>query len=382
MISAKNLRVYSESLKILYVEDDDTLRETTLRLLKTFFGAVTAAIHGKDGWNAFQNSHFDLVITDLRMPEMNGIELCRNIKEADYEQPIVVISAHDETTYLLDLINIGVDSFLLKPLDLQRFLNVMFKVCKIIHQKKEVLKAEERQKEYTEQLRVLNANKDKFFSIISHDLRAPFNGLIGISKLLVDKIDYLEKEEVRDFVHDIHTSAKKYYELLENLLDWAKLQIEKFEIRLDRINLKAMVGSTIDLIFDNAIEKGISLNSTIPSDCLVYADKNMITSVIYNLISNAIKFTKRDGEILIESEQLDDRVEIRVIDNGCGISPENQEKLFRLDQHHTTPGTNGEIGTGLGLILCKDLIEKNHGTISLKSELGKGSTFIINLPSR
>ncbi|MFH0736145.1 MAG: ATP-binding protein [bacterium] len=231
----------------------------------------------------------------------------------------------------------------------------------------------------TKQLSELNASKDKFFSIISHDLRSPFMGLLGLSDLL--KTDYnnlIDSERV--FIFDsINNSIKKIYNLLDNLLQWSKIQTGRVQYNPQKVTLKNIVIKTTELLQANIYQKNISLNIAFDDTVLVYADIISLESVFQNLISNAIKFTYPYGKISINVVKLDDMIQIEISDSGIGINESEITKLFKIDEQFTTHGTNEEVGSGLGLILCKEHILKNGGKIWVKSKVGAGTTFYFTL---
>lgn len=250
----------------------------------------------------------------------------------------------------------------------------------IVNQKHEI----EAQKENVEQINAAlehsNATKDKFFGIIAHDLKAPFNSILGFSNLLKDEYDDFTDKERRQFITNIYNASESSYKLLENLLEWARLQTGKMEYRPEKIDLSNITDEITGLLDSAATAKKIKLTTSIPINTLIYADENMVKTTVRNIVSNAIKFTNTDGEITISSEERNHEVEMSVTDNGIGISPEVLNNLFNLDSSHNVKGTHNESGTGLGLILCKDFIERNKGTLTVESTLGKGSTFRITFP--
>jgi signal transduction histidine kinase len=231
-----------------------------------------------------------------------------------------------------------------------------------------------------EELKDLNINKDKFFSIIAHDLRGPFNNLLGFSKVLQDDLDILSKDEMREYSGYIYTSSRNVYDLVENLLQWSRIQTGRMEYQPIKIDLYEEIFKITELFRSNAIAKKINLINEVNNNLFVYADQNMLHSVLQNLLSNAIKFTNSAGNIILEAESLDDFIEISISDTGIGIKKDDMKKLFRIDIQFTNPGTENEEGTGLGLILCKELIEKNKGVIRVESIHGKGSKFTFSVP--
>lgn len=229
-------------------------------------------------------------------------------------------------------------------------------------------------------LQSLNADKDRFFSIIAHDLKGPFQALLGYSELLANAEMGLTQEEIKEFASSLNESAKNLFKLLENLLEWSRLQRGQFQIQASNFDFKELADNNLELIKHRAQQKKVLLENEVKADTLIYADRYSVDTVLRNLLSNAIKFTKEGESIGIRAKEADGFLEISVYDTGVGISKEVQAQLFRIDTKHTTAGTADEQGTGLGLILCKDMVEKNGGTIRVESELGKGSQFIFTVP--
>ncbi len=240
--------------------------------------------------------------------------------------------------------------------------------------------AENALKENETHLRELNATKDKFFSIISHDLKNPFNSILGLSNLLVEQIQEKNYEGIEEYAEIIHKSSTLVYDLLMNLLEWSRLQTGRMEFSPEYFEIVSLINEVTELFDDSVRLKSITIFKELPRNMLIFADKAMIGAVLRNLISNAIKFTHPQGQITISAESKKDKVEIAISDNGVGIKNENIEKLFRIAENQTTLGTKNERGTGLGLILCKEFIEKHGGKIWVESEAGKGSKFYFTIP--
>jgi len=237
-------------------------------------------------------------------------------------------------------------------------------------------------KESEKNLLELNRNKDKFFSIISHDLKSPFNGILGASEMLVSDYDELTAEEAKEMIQIVRDASTTAYELLEGLLEWAQTQTGRMKYEFENIDFYETSTKITDLLKINAQNKNILLENNVKENTLVFVDKNAVETVLRNLVTNAIKFTQPDGIIKIEAEERENEIAISVTDSGIGMSEENKNKLFKIEVHHTTVGTDKEVGTGLGLILCKELVEKNNGKIWVESELGKGSKFVFTLPKK
>jgi signal transduction histidine kinase len=230
------------------------------------------------------------------------------------------------------------------------------------------------------ELQDLNATKDKFFSIIAHDLKGPLNSFTSFSNLLINYIDSLSKEEIQMLASDLDKSIKNLFSLLENLLEWARSQTGALELKPENIEIKALAEANKEILQKSADNKEIKLMLQVPDGASAFADKNYINTVIRNLLSNAIKFTTSGGTVSLEVEEFEDAVEVAVRDTGVGMSPEVQQKIFRIDQKHSTNGTANEKGTGLGLVLCKEFVEKNGGCIWVESEVDKGTVFRFTIP--
>ncbi len=242
------------------------------------------------------------------------------------------------------------------------------------------IQEEEELKENEKKLQQLNVDKDRFISILSHDLKNPFNALLGLSDLLKENIRRFEIGEIENLVNHINQSAQNTYNLLEDILMWARIESDKITINLQKLSLKDICDDVLEIFNPIAKAKGITINY-IPQDQIdVFADIEMLKMVLRNLVSNAIKFTDKGGEIKINAEENSGNITISVSDNGTGIKPDNLTKLFDISQVFTTKGTAEETGTGLGLLLCKEFVEKHGGRIWVESEWGKGSIFYFTVP--
>jgi len=231
-------------------------------------------------------------------------------------------------------------------------------------------------------LQELNATKDKFFSIIAHDLKSPFNSIIGFSNLLVRQIEEKDYEAIEKYASIIQSSSQQAMDLLMNLLEWSRAQTGHIIFTPEKIDFAASINQVTELLFAFAQQKSITIYSEMSVNLSFFADKAMINTILRNLISNAIKFTNVGGEIIISAKQMLNDLVISVSDNGVGMDEETTLKLFRIDQNHSTLGTAKEKGTGLGLLLCKEFIEKHGGRIWVESEPRKGSKFHFSIPNR
>lgn len=232
-------------------------------------------------------------------------------------------------------------------------------------------------------LKKLNKTKDKLFSIISHDIKSPFTGFLGLSETLKEDFDDLSREEIKEIGQSMFNTSKKVFEYMENLLSWARIQLNEIKFNPININLYTLITTVQDVLNLNLIIKKIDFKINVDYNLHVFADSQMLHSIFRNVISNAIKFSNPEGKIAVYVDIADPElsmVEIKVVDQGIGIDPKKINNLFDADSSYTRVGTQGEQGTGLGLVICKEMVEKNHGSISIDSEPGKGTTVKINLP--
>ncbi|WP_319229637.1 sensor histidine kinase [Draconibacterium orientale] len=240
--------------------------------------------------------------------------------------------------------------------------------------------AEQKIKNNLIKLQELNAAKDRFFSIIAHDLRSPFNTMLGFGEMLKEEVDNGKTEHVREYTHYLYSGILKTYNLLSELLDWANLQRQKVAFEPKIIDAESCVDETFQILELSAQNKKLTLVKLIPENTELTADRNMFCTIVRNLLSNAVKFTSEGGTITFSAKFVNGEHVFTVADTGVGISPENLERLFKVDESFSTAGTNEESGTGLGLILCKELVEKHGGVIWAESETGKGAEFHFTIP--
>lgn len=231
-----------------------------------------------------------------------------------------------------------------------------------------------------EELINLNATKDKFFSIIAHDLKNPFNSILGFSNLLAEKIQENDFTRISEFVGYIQDSSKLAMDLLGNLLEWTRSKTGRMVFSPELVEMASLIKGVAAILDASARQKKITISFQLPQDAPVKVDKSMISTILINLISNAVKFTREGGEIVISAGELNDELVVSVADNGIGIRKESIEKLFRIEESYSTAGTNKELGTGLGLILCKEFVDKHGGRIWVESKIGKGSKFSFTIP--
>lgn len=248
------------------------------------------------------------------------------------------------------------------------------KLNKILKEKNQIIESSERE------LKIINAAKNKFFSIIAHDLKNPLHSVLGYSSLLSRDYDRFSDAERRKFANDINQSTNNIFRLLQNLLEWSRSQTGRITFEPLEIEFKKLLDNSVNVLSSVAEQKNIKINFDYNEELKIFADPLMIETILRNLINNAIKFTPENGEIAIAATQTENRIEICITDSGTGISENDRLNLFRIDSKVKRKGTNNEDGSGLGLILCKEFVEKNNGTIWVESTPGAGSSFYFTVP--
>jgi len=331
------------------------------------------------------------------MPEMDGYQVCEHLKadEQTRDIPVIFISSLNGTLDKVKAFSVGAVDYITKPFQAEEVVarvdthlalrnlhkNLQAEVLRRRQAEEELQELNQQLQATNQQLQEANTSKDKLFSIIAHDLRNPFTALLGLTEALVEDCEHYEKERLKVMLGRLHTSSEKVYALLTNLLEWSRLERGLIEPDPKEISLKQIAEHNIRLFATSTEQKQIALRNLVPEGTTAYADFNMMNTVFRNLLSNALKFTDTGGTIEVSGRQEKNVVEIVISDTGIGMNKECLEKLFRIDTKCTRPGTTGEIGTGLGLILCKELVEKNGGTIRVESEEGEGTTFTFTLPT-
>ena len=359
--SEENFRSLVENAKVVISIVGDTLGSKFLYVNKEW-----ERVQGYSKEEALNLRPIDLVVPELRQQILDLAVKRMDGNSVPYNYELKTITKSGEIKYFdfsPTIINFkNQRAFLTTSIDLT-----------------ERKKAEETLRESEAKLSETNAQKDKFFSIIAHDLINPFNSIMGFSELLMDRINEKDYNGIDEYAKMILQSSKQSMDLLKNLLEWSRAQTGRLQFNPENFDLVDLIGQYMMLFDLIASQKAISIHKVLPPEIMVFADKQMISTVLRNLISNAIKFTGNGGEIHISAEIGAEEILVSVSDNGIGIAPERLEKLFRIDKSDSTPGTNNENGTGLGLILCKEFVKNHGGKIGVESENGKGSTFYFTL---
>lgn len=231
-------------------------------------------------------------------------------------------------------------------------------------------------------LEEVNASQNMFFSILSHDLRNPFNGILGFLSILKNDFDNLSNDDKKQYIDYVNISANQVFKLIERLLELARLKDGRYQFKLENVNIREITEQVLQLQRTNTLNKKVTLENNIDENILIYADKVSVDTILRNLTDNAIKFTPAGGKVTLEAETKDGNVIIYVKDNGVGMDANDIQNIFRLDKRIISKGTNDEKGTGLGLYVCKEMIERMNGNIKVESVIGKGSTFVVTLPQK
>ena len=288
--------------------------------------------------------------------------------------------SHWDTAHLLVLLSYFFPIFGIWGESIKIHKNSQSKVIELEKESIERKQAEQTLKESEKRLHQLNADKDLFISILGHDLKSPFNNLLGLSEALTEDILKLNTDEIEDYANNINKSAQNANNLLEEILLWARIQQGKFPFKPQNLSFTDICKNILETLNPIAKAKNITIDYSSANHITVFADADMLKAVLRNLVSNAIKFTNKKGTININATQTNSNVTISVSDNGVGIEPDDLKKLFDISEVLTTKGTAKETGTGLGLLLCKEFVEKHGGKIWVESEVGKGSDFKFTLP--
>lgn len=373
-----------EQVSILIVEDEEIVLQSLNNIIGRRYAKVYTAKNALKALDIFQKEDIDLVLTDIRMPGMDGLTMLHKMKAQKSNLRRLVMSAYSESEYFLQAIDLGVDGYIVKPFLKDKVLEAIEKSAKSILNEKFAEQSKQQLARSEKELRESNKTKDKFFSIIGHDVKTPVSTIASYSSLLVDEFEEMEKEEILQIIKIIKKSSFHAIDLLKNLLEWAKVQTGSISFNPEVINICDIVEEEVDFASNVWGKKYITVEYTPKADNFVYADRNMVRTVFRNLLSNAIKFTPEKGTIQLHSKRLKqdgDFIQISIQDNGVGISKKLLPTLFSIKDNYSSEGTSGEAGTGMGLLFCKEFIDIQGGDIHAESVVGEGSIFSFSLPA-
>lgn len=357
--------------KLLIVDDEPIYLTSIAEAISSSDSQIEVlqALTAKTGLDIVNSEQPDIIIADWDMPEMNGIEFIQALKSNPKTKAIPIIMCTgimNNSEHLKVAFDAGAADYIRKPVD----------KIEIIARVRSILQLS---KSYQE-IKGLNEAKNKLFSIIAHDLKNPFNSMINFSRILVERYDEFEKEDIVKYIGIMHDSSLQGYKLLENLLDWSRSQLNMISYTPKSLPLKSLCNNTLLLLKPSCDAKKINVNNKISSNLNCIIDENMTSTILRNLISNAIKYSHNSSKITISAVKKGKLAEICIADEGIGMSQAQITNLFSIDKKSINFGTNNESGSGLGLFICKDFIEKQNGSIAITSEEGKGCKVCFTLP--
>jgi len=381
----QDLLEQDSQINILYIEDNDFVRESTIELLEIYFQNLDVAINGLEGLKQYKQFYkdngyyYDIVITDINMPIMNGIEMIAEVRKLHPRQNIVVLSAHDDSDKLLQLIDLEITNFILKPIDLNKMNKVLGHVIDIIQQKRQFKLVNEQLAISKKAAEDANELKSQFLANMSHEIRTPLNAIMGFITLLHQN----ETDEQKlKYLNIVKNASDSLLQIINDILDISKIESGKLAIEPYNFNPYSDLIEIAELFQAKAAEKNITFkikyNNNIPS--VLYGDLLRVKQIFSNLLSNAIKFTPKGSKVKSVVWYKDGSLHILVKDYGIGISEEKQKLIFEpfMQADNTTERKYG--GTGLGLTISLHLAKLLGGNITLKSQKGKGSIFKLSLP--
>jgi len=360
----------NENMSILIVDDMPQNLDVARDLLENEGYRVLIATNGEKALLRAETILPDLILLDIQMPGMDGFETCRRLKDDDLTKdiPIIFLTAQADNDSVVNGFDLGAVDFVTKPFNAKELLSRVKTHLTLSSLQKKLIYA--------------NASKDKFFSIIGHDLKNPFNSILGLLEIVIEDFDEMSKEEIIHLVTETRSSAQKAYKLLENLLHWSRSQMGVMKVSKEIININKIIDDVLGVLNAQASKKNITLEKILEPDIEAFADFSMVDTVLRNLVSNAIKYTNENGSIKITAFNNNEEIIFSIVDNGIGISEEYKEKLFSITENSSTPGTAQESGTGLGLILCNEFVRKNGGKIIVSDNPEGGSIFSFTLPNK
>ncbi len=385
---------------ILCIDDEEIILEALEEQLNNTFGSeydIETSDSGEDAIDFFkelkkEGINVPVVISDYIMPGMKGDQVLKEIHELSPGSLKILLTGQASIDGITNAINNAkLYRYIAKPWDkddlvltVKEAIKSFLQERKIRKQNEELIKLnaslEDKVEQRTKELSIANASKDKFFSIIAHDLKSPFNALFGLTDFLIGSWDEIDEATKLELITDLQHSSKVTYNLLQNLLEWSRSQTGNIKIEAVEFDAAEVIAENVDILEGQADNKQIKVENGVQEKTVCYADVNMISTVFRNIISNALKFTHKKGKIEIGVAKTPSHNKFFVKDNGIGMNEDTLSKLFKITEKVKRNGTANEEGTGLGLILCKEFIEKNKGSIRVESTVNEGTSFYITVP--
>lgn len=367
---------------ILIVDDNATNLKVLYDYLSEHKYQILIAEDGEAAIEQAQYSSPDMILLDVMMPGIDGFETCRRLKEieATREIPVIFMTALADTPFILKGFSSGAVDYLTKPLQQEEVIVRVRNHIQTRRLQRELREEIRVRHEAEEELRLINAGKDQLFNVIAHDLKNPMYGALSFSEILLEATRERKDVELQELAQIVHESTSAVGRLLLDLLAWSEIQMNRMEIKPEAADLGELLKLNVILAQIVARTKGIVLVNHADGQIPIYADIRMIDTVVRNLLDNAIKFTRSRGRVEIAIRTDEREVTVSIADSGVGIDAEKIPLLFQVGQNKTY-GTSGEPGYGLGLPLCKEMVEKNGGRLWVESEKGRGSVFFFTIPS-
>jgi signal transduction histidine kinase len=373
--------------KILVVDDEPDLEALVKQKFRKnirneeyhFFFAE----NGRHALEVLNDQDVDLVLTDINMPEMDGLTLLSKLNETNYFLKTVIVSAYGDMENIRTAMNLGAFDFITKPIDFKDLEITMVKTIKHILQLREnaeTLRENDTLKIYLREIKAQKRLKDRFFAIISHDLRGPVSSFQGISQIISLYLQQAKYDDLKKMMTEVDKATDQLSKLLDNLLNWASSELSQIPYKPEKLNVSRMIKDLVEIFELIAKSKNIKIESDIDANLEVFVDVNSTVTIFRNLVHNALKFTPEGGTIDISAKPNGQEVSISVHDSGVGMNQEQIDNLFILTDKSSTYGTKGEKGIGLGLQLVNEFTKLNKGKVEVTSKEGEGTTFNVSLP--
>jgi signal transduction histidine kinase len=364
--------------KILIVDDIPENLKVLGTLLRKTGVDISIAVNGEKGVEIAKTIVPDLILMDVNMPVLTGYDACKLIKEDPdiCDIPLIFLTARDDRDDMINGYNLGAIDYITKPFN---HTELIMKLVNYLTLRQRSVELEESNR----QLKAADAAKNKFVSIISHDLRSPMGGILGLTRILNEDADSLTKEEREEFTSSIYQTLRRQYNFMEDLLKWGNMQIGRYELKPDEIDLTMFIENIKELYSSNIMNKEIDFIVDIEKGLAINVDTTMFNSALTNIVSNCIKFTPQKGVISIKANSDDtDNVHISLKDSGVGMEQVIADHIFDPEHFHTTKGTEMEGGSGLGMVLVGDVIRIHNGSIKAISHPGNGTEFRLIIPKK
>ncbi len=370
-------KLQKSDFSILVVDDNKENLKVVSNFLKKEGYQIALSLNADDALNILKENKIDLILLDVMMPGTDGFTLCRMLKENPRLQdiPVIFLTAKTETSDLVEGFSSGGVDYITKPFQKEELIARVNNHIALTHAKNQVTKQ-------AEEIRKINRTKDRLYSVIAHDIKSPFANISMFISTLAEGFLEPGSEEYFEIVESINNSTNETYTLLVNLLQWTRSQTGDLELSHEQIPVENLITTTVRLMGQQAEKKQIAISHLVDDNLTLTADRNMLKSILQNLIGNSIKFTNPGGRISVKAYRQESSVCFEVTDNGIGIPEKNQQKLFVDESQVTTRGTNDEKGSGLGLLLVKEFVQRHNGTIHVTSKEGEGTKITLSFPDQ